>query len=319
MCESGRCYFRNLLLKRTFKRTGVNAVAEDDQALEAFRRGLSERIRGLRAARGMTRKQLSSHSEISERYLAQLEAGEANPSIAVLWRIAEALGLEFYQLLADADKRPVAHAGLWQLLQGLSEHEQAQAHAILSKRLPNKQRERSGLALIGMRGAGKTTLGRAVAKQLNLPFARLSEMIESLGGMEIGELFSLGGQKAYRRLERQALEVVIERGSQVVVEVGGSLVSERATFERLREAFHTVWLRADPEDHMNRVARQGDTRPMKGNAQAMADLNRILAEREGDYGKADFVLETSGKSIAACTADLTELARGCITLRAAQA
>lgn len=248
---------------------------------------LSERVRGLRAARGMTRKQLAQHSSISERYLAQLEGGKANPSIAVLWRIADAMGIDFGHLLHEPPEPPLAHGGA-------------------------PPRNRRGLAVIGLRGAGKTTLGERLAASLTVPFLRLSEIIEERGGMEIGELFSLGGQKAYRRLERQALETLIDRDAPLVLEVGGSLVSEAVTYDLLRSAFVTVWLRARPEEHMERVVRQGDTRPMEGSAEAMADLYRILAEREADYRKADFVVDTSDRSVDECAQELRRIAADCL-------
>lgn len=280
---------------------------EIGQEINSYIGYLSERIRGLRAARGMTRKQLSQHSSISERYLAQLEGGKANPSIAVLWRIADAMGIDFRYLTDNTSEPPLEHTALWQLLQTLSEHEQVQAYDLLAGHMRNG-RQKLGIALVGLRGAGKTTLGRRVASPPAVSFIRLSEVIEELGGMEIGELFSLGGQKAYRRLERRALESLIEKRTRAVIEVGGSLVSETATYNLLRSAFMTVWVRARPEDHMNRVIRQGDTRPMEGNAEAMADLYRILAERENDYRKADYVLETSGRTIEDCADELRDVA-----------
>lgn len=285
-----------------------------EQEIKSYTGHLSERIRGLRAARGMTRKQLSQHSSISERYLAQLEGGEANPSIAVLWRIGDAMGVEFRYLIDNALEPPIKHTALWQLLQTLSEHELTQAYELLVERMHGNVLQKQGIALIGLRGAGKTTLGKRVAKPPTVPFIRLSEAIEELGGMEIGELFSLGGQKAYRRLERRALESLIDKRIGAVVEVGGSLVSETATYNLLRSAFITVWVRARPEDHMKRVIRQGDTRPMEGNAEAMADLYRILAEREDDYCKADYVLETSGRSIQDCVNELRDVAAAWLPL-----
>lgn len=279
-------------------------VADIEQEISSYIGNLSSRIRGLRAARGMTRKQLSQHSSISERYLAQLESGNANPSIAVLWRVADAMGIDFRHLVDDGPPPTVAHGKLAQLLQALSEREQERAYGLLIEHMYGGPRNKLGIALIGLRGAGKTTLGRHAAASLSVPFVRLTEVIEELGGMAIGELFSLGGQKAYRRLERRALESLIERREPVIVEIGGSLVSEAATFNLLRTTFATVWVRAHPEDHMNRVIHQGDMRPMEGNSEAMADLVRILAEREDDYRKADHVLATSDRSIEDCAIEL---------------
>ncbi|MDN5863379.1 MAG: hypothetical protein L0H19_08015, partial [Salinisphaera sp.] len=211
-------------------------------------------------------------------------------------------------LLAAPAQPTLDHGPLGQLLRTLSEPEQENAYQWLRQRLGGAPRARRGVALIGLRGAGKTTLGKALAQSLSLPFFRLTDVIEQLGGMEIGELFALGGQKSYRRLERQALDHLLAQDRPLVIDVGGSLVSEPATFNLLRQAFVTVWLKADPQDHMDRVIRQGDTRPMEGNREAMADLRRILAEREHDYQKAHHVVQTSARSIDECVIELRAIA-----------
>ncbi|HYW92920.1 MAG TPA: helix-turn-helix transcriptional regulator [Gammaproteobacteria bacterium] len=274
---------------------------------------LSRRVRGLRARRGMTRKDLSWHSGISERYLAQLENGEANPSIALLWRIAIAMDVDFADLFGEARERgPEGYPPLWQLLEQLDEAGQQQAYTLLAQYFGSREGHAQGIALIGLRGAGKTTLGKRLAAAFGVPFVRLGTLIEELGGIGLSELFSLGGQKAYRRLERQALERAIAEHPLCVLETGGSMVSEPGTFERLRERFYTVWLTARPEEHMERVIAQGDFRPMQGNDEAMEDLRRILAEREPFYRRADAALDTSGRSIEASLADLVEIARPCL-------
>jgi len=273
---------------------------------------LGERIRGFRAARGMTRKDLSRHSAVSERYLAQLERGGANPSAAVLWRLAEALGVEFASILSPLGAKRSGHAELTALLGKLDPVEQDEAFEMLRKRFDRRLEAKRGVALVGLRGAGKTTLGRSLAQQLGWPFVRLGELIVRLGGMDTAELFSLGGQKAYRRLEREALESAIEAHALAVVEAGGSLVSQRSTFDRLRSAYFTVWVRAEPEEHMQRVIEQGDTRPMQGNPRSMDDLRQILTEREGDYRSADHVLDTSGRSVGDCLDELWQVADSAI-------
>lgn len=291
--------------------------ADVDTDIDNYLRYLSERIRGMRAARGMTRKLLSRHSSISERYLAQLESGKANPSITVLWRIANALGIDFHYLLAEEYHPQLLAPELWELLQSMSSTEQQEAYAQLSQSLRVHKR---GIALIGLRGAGKTTIGSLTAEELSIPFIRLTEEIEKLGGMQIGELFSLGGQKSYRRLERQALEHLLDDTGPMIVEVGGSLVSEPGTYGLVRGAFITVWLRAKPEDHMDRVLSQGDTRPIKeGSPEAMADLYRILAEREGEYGKANYILDTSGRTLEECVEELKTLGAEQLNLQASSA
>ncbi len=269
---------------------------------------LSNRIRGFRAARGMTRKDLARHSAISERYLAQLESGQANPSVEVLWRIADAMDVDFAGLLSQPRKPMLANAELWQQLHGMSPTEQASARELLAKKFSSRQpHAKPGIALIGLRGAGKTTLGRGAAQALDLSFVRLGQKIEQIGGMELWEMFSLAGQKTYRRLERQALEWVLQEQPRAVLEAGGSIVSEPATFDLLLGSYFTVWLRAQPEEHMQRVAHQGDMRPMQGNEEAMDDLKRILIEREPDYARADYVLDTRGRDEQSCLEELTRV------------
>lgn len=280
---------------------------------------LSERIRSLRAGRGMTRKDLSRHSGVSERYLAQLENGEANPSVALIWRMAHAMDVDFHDLLGARSKAPLSYAPLWELLQTLSPGDQQAAYELLAARFAERATGKHGVALIGLRGAGKSTLGRALAERFGMPFVRLGGVIEELSGMEVGELLSLGGQKAYRRSERHALEQVIEGYAAAVVETGGSLVTELSTFNLLRSAYYTVWVRAQPADHMKRVIRQGDTRPMEGNREAMEDLQRILAEREPLYSSADHTVNTSGREVAACVDELARVAEPFLTRPAERA
>ncbi|NNL84179.1 MAG: helix-turn-helix transcriptional regulator [Myxococcales bacterium] len=277
-------------------------------SVESHLRSLGERIRGLRAARGMARRDLSRHASVSERYLVELERGRANPSAGVLWRIAEAMNLDFGTIFAPPNHDRPRHRGLSQLIEGLDPEQQEEAFEHLRKHLKPKVPARRGVALVGLRGAGKTTLGARLAAHFDVPFVRLSERIVALGGMKVDELFSLGGQKAYRRFEREALDETLERHPRAVVEAGGSLVSEPRTFRRLCSAYRTIWLRAAPEEHMQRVIDQGDLRPMRGNPDSMEDLRLILAEREADYASADAALDTTGRSIEACFEELVRLA-----------
>ncbi len=285
----------------------VRVLADElEPQLDSYLLALSDRLRGLRAARGMTRRLLSRHSSISERYLAQLEGGKANPSVTVLWQLASALGVDFGDLVlaTNAGDRGM-DPELRRLLAAIPPDAVAGARNLLREYLGERRDSRGGIALIGLRGAGKTTLGRGLADALGMPFFRLSELIEELGGMQLGELFSLGGQKSYRRLERQALENLVAGHRRSILEVGGSLVSEPATYQLLQGSFRTVWLRASPEEHMDRVRAQGDLRPMEeSNEEAMADLKRILAEREAEYRRADAVVDTSGRRV---DESLTEL------------
>lgn len=275
----------------------------EDSELDQYIQRIGERIRGIRARRGMIRKHLSKHSGISERYLAQAEAGKANISIALLWRIAQALEVKLINLLPEGE---MVESGtpLLALIRHLTPKEQECAYGLLQKRFTRPQNAVHGVALIGLRGAGKTRLGSLLADDCKVPFVRLGEVIQRQAGMSIGELFSLGGQKAYRRQERQALEYVLAHHPVAVVEAGGSLVSQPDTFNLLLDSYYTVWLKATPEEHMNRTLAQGDLRPMAGNKDALEDLKLILTEREPDYQLANYVLDTSGRKVIDCLLEL---------------
>lgn len=292
--------------RRALQAGDKNADPPGSDPIGAYITGIGERTRGLRAERGMSRKDLSKHSGISERYLAQLEGGQANISVTLLWQIAEALGVDFQELLPSGDLPKIRLKPLVSFLERLSEDQQKAAYSLLRKTFTESPGPTQGIALLGLRGGGKTTLGKGLAAELGLPFIHLGDLIEELGGMKTAELFSLGGQKAYRRLEHQAVREVIERRGPVVLETGGSLVSEQATYNDVLSTFYTVWIKASPEEHMNRVIAQGDLRPMKDSTEAMSDLRRILTERESNYSAANYVLDTSGRSVEECLAELVE-------------
>jgi XRE family aerobic/anaerobic benzoate catabolism transcriptional regulator len=252
---------------------------------------------------------IASIGEISERYLAQLESGKANISIALLWQIAQAMGVAPNEFLPESAQSTIRLTPLRQFLEQLTPEQEQAAHALLLKHFVNPEGPVRGVALIGLRGAGKSTLGERLAASVDVPFIRISDVVEQLGGMSISELFSLGGQSAYRRLERDALQHVLDNYPTSVLEAGGSLVSEKETFNLLLGSFFTVWLRATPEDHMQRVMVQGDLRPVHASPEAMEDLRRILAEREADYRAANHTIETSGRSLDACLEELMGLTR----------
>lgn len=283
--------------------------------IEAYIAGIGERTRGIRAQRGMSRKDLSRHSGISERYLAQLESGQANISVALLWQLAEALHVEFQELLPDSHSRAVQLKPLLTFLGRLSLAQQKAAYSVLLKQFSDAKGPVHGVALVGLRGGGKTTLGGLLAQRLEVPFVRVGDVIESLAGMKIPELFSLGGQKAYRRLEHQAVRQVIGQDQCVVVETSGSLVSEQRTYDALLGSFYTVWIKASPEEHMSRVIAQGDLRPMQGSSEAMTDLELILEERESYYSAANYVLDTSGRSVQDCLQELVGQCRPYLSRR----
>ncbi len=280
--------------------TGIKGGAGDKASGEAeYLRQLGERVREARARRGMTRKLLARDSGVSERYLAQLEGGHGNISIILLRDVARAMGLPLEELVREGPERPVELALLVESLERLSPQELKEARTLLAgafgAAMAAERRHR--IALIGLRGAGKSTLGRLLSDALAVPFIELDREIERDSGLELGEIFALSGQAAFRRYERRALEAVIERHPKAVIATGGSLVSEPGTFELLLAACFTVWLRAAPEEHMGRVLAQGDMRPMAENEEAMADLRRILAGRAALYAKADAVVDTEGRSV----------------------
>ncbi|MCW3476656.1 helix-turn-helix transcriptional regulator [Limobrevibacterium gyesilva] len=270
--------------------------ASDDAA---FLHGVGERLRLLRARRGMTRRILSRQSGVSERYIAQMEAGGGNVSILLLRAIARALGVPATDLLADQPEHAADTALLDDLLARLTPDQRREARALLARHFgaqPHPGRA-TRIALIGLRGAGKSSLGRRLAEQRRVPFYELDREIEREAGTELREIFELHGQGGFRRLERAALERLLATGSGAVIATGGSIVADAATFALLLSHCRTVWVRAAPEEHMQRVLDQGDLRPMQDNRQAMKDLRAILASRESLYARADHILDTSGQTL----------------------
>ncbi|HUP65082.1 MAG TPA: helix-turn-helix transcriptional regulator [Thermoanaerobaculia bacterium] len=262
-----------------------------------FLRAFGERLRGERARRGMSRKLLAAHAGISERYITQLESGKGNVSILILRQIAGALGIPLPRLVQEGASSPEL-ALVQQFLAGLSPKQMTEAHAALAGwfaggNTPSRSRR---IALIGLRGAGKTTLGNLLARELEVPFFELDKEIERLSGTTLGSILELYGQQAYRRYELQSLQFLLEAHPRFVVATGGSLVSETATYELLLRHCVTVWIRATPEEHMARVIAQGDHRPMAGSSQAMEDLRRILEERTPLYTRADLTIDTAGRT-----------------------
>ena len=234
-------------------------------------------MRARRARRELTRQQLAERSRVSLRYLAQLEAGQGNISLSILHRVAEALATTPEALIGGEAPPP------------------ARAHRV---------------ALIGLRGAGKTTLGRLLGESLTWPFVELNREIEALSGLAVNEVIALYGQEGYRRLERQAVERIASAYDNVVLAAAGGLVTEPETFQFVQSRFHTIWLKAKPHEHMSRVRAQGDERPMAGHPQAMAALNALLSEREALYARAHATVDTSGAALAASHHALLSVVRG---------
>jgi XRE family transcriptional regulator, aerobic/anaerobic benzoate catabolism transcriptional regulator len=292
-----------------FPKVGTDAAASAAPDRE-FLGELGQRVRRMRALRGMSRKALAVASGVSERYLAQLESGDGNLSIVLLRRVARATGAPIEDLVSD---EPLP--GQWPLLRDLLHVAKPDAIkaaiAALRGEAPDAAPDRitraiGRIALIGLRGAGKSTLGRGLAAVLEVPFVELDREIEREGGTQLATIFDLYGQPGFRRFEREALERTLQRDGRFVLEAGGGIVAEPMTFARLRATCFTVWIRASAAEHMSRVLAQGDTRPM-GGADAMADLQRILASRETLYGEADATLDTSGRTAAESAADLLAL------------
>jgi XRE family aerobic/anaerobic benzoate catabolism transcriptional regulator len=284
----------------TAERSAAAISASTDPGAESdYLKLLGERVRETRARRGMTRKILARDSGVSERYLAQLETGQGNVSILLLRQIAQALNTPLQALVLDGPEPPVDLVHTTEFLRRLPATELIAARRLLVEHFGGVDLEarRGRIALIGLRGAGKSTLGAMLAYRIEAPFLELDRLIEQESGVSLSVIFDLYGQSGFRRLERRVLDQVIERYPRFVLATGGSLVSEPATFERLLTMCFTVWLRATPEEHMQRVIAQGDMRPMADNRESMSDLRRILDVREPLYRKADATIDTSGSSV----------------------
>jgi XRE family aerobic/anaerobic benzoate catabolism transcriptional regulator len=276
---------------------------------DAYLRGLGERVRTLRNQRGMTRKALARHAKVSERYLAQLEAGLGNGSIVLLRRIARAIGLPVTQLVHEGSEPALDLVLLSQFLERLSPPALAEARDLLLRHFsdPSEDAHRRRIALIGLRGGGKSTLGRLLAERLGVPFIELDKEIEKRSGATLSEIFDMFGQENFRRAEREALDDVLRQHKSFVVATSGSIVTEPGTLELLLASCFTVWVRAEPEEHMKRVMAQGDMRPMANSARAMEDLISILRSREPLYAKAEVALATTGKTPEQNLAELLRL------------
>ena len=263
---------------------------------DAYLHRLGERVRTLRHQRGITRKALAQHAKVSERYLAQLEAGLGNCSIVLLRRIARAIGLPVTQLVHDGAEPPLDLVLLTQFLERLAPDMLVEARKLVTEHFSSPSEDRRRVALIGLRGGGKSTLGALLAERLNVPFIELDREIERRSGANLSEIFDMFGQETFRRAEREALDDVLRRHPHFVIATSGSIVTEPGTLELLLASCFTVWVRAEPEEHMKRVMAQGDMRPMANNARAMEDLVSILKSREPLYAKAEAVLATTGKT-----------------------
>lgn len=258
----------------------MNAPLTLQQQDAAYLARLGDRVRAWRGAHGMTRKSLAAASGVSERYLAQLEAGQGNISVLLLRKLARAMGVAADSLVREA---------------------------------PDDEPSDRRIALIGLRGAGKSSLGAKLAAAQGVPFIELDAEVEREAGARLGEVFAMYGQEAYRRFERRALERVLRTHESAVIAVGGSLVTDPDTYRLLLDNCRTVWLKARPEEHMNRVVAQGDMRPFEGRtpgrAAALDEIRKLLADRDRLYARADVALETSGRTLKATLEELKSKAK----------
>jgi XRE family aerobic/anaerobic benzoate catabolism transcriptional regulator len=291
-------------------------MAEAVETKNPFLTALGERVRALRARRGLTRKAVALAAEVSERHLANLEYGEGNASILVLLQVAGALQCSLAELLGDVTTSSPEWLLLREMLSARSEADLRQVRLQVSELfgVTHEAARTNRIALIGLRGAGKTTLGERLAKDLGYAFIELSREIEKFAGCSISEIHNLYGTNAYRRYERRALEEAIQIYPEVVIATPGGLVSDSATFNEMLSHCYTVWLQAKPEDHLARVAAQGDMRPMAGSAEALEDLKLILEGRAPFYAKADLCFDTSDHALQDSFEHLRAQIRGVLKL-----
>jgi len=282
---------------------------------------LGERVRALRSRRGMTRKALALATDVSERHLANLEYGVGNASILILLQVAQALQCSLAELVGDVTTRSPEWLMIRELLEQRDEATLHRVRIAVGELLgtggahgQGASTRSSRVALVGLRGAGKSTLGRMLAEDLNFPFVELSREIEKFAGCSINEIQALYGQNAYRRYERRALEEAIQIYPEAVIATPGGIVSDAATFNLLLAHCTTVWLQAAAEDHMKRVLDQGDTRPMAASREAMEDLKSILAGRAAFYSKAELRVDTSAQPLAGTFQALRGVVRGALGL-----
>jgi XRE family transcriptional regulator, aerobic/anaerobic benzoate catabolism transcriptional regulator len=282
--------------------TAIPAAAEAD-----FLEKVGRRVRELREERGLTRRSLANQADVSERYLGQLETGEGNVSIMLLRRLALVLNVPISELL-EIEPEQLEQRSVRRFLQQIPRHRMPDLLSRLEREVGSEQEgRRHRVALIGLRGAGKSTLGRRLSQELGAPFLEMDREIEAESGLPLSELFSLYGQAGYRRFEGRCLNRIIKEYPQAVLSVGGGVVSEASTYDFLLANCFTVWLKASPSEHMQRVIAQGDMRPMAESHEAMEDLKRILIGREPQYRKADVTVDTSGISVDASFARLRDV------------
>ena len=279
------------------------------EASAAFAAELGRMVRLGRAARGMSRRQLAQESGTSERYLAQIESGAGNPSVLVLRAIADALEMPMFELLPQTGGVAAPYARIIDLLGRAAPSDLAAIADTIERQIGRSAASDRGrrIGLVGLRGAGKSTLGQMLADKLGVPFVELDRMVEQQYGASIPLLIEMSGVATFRRHERACLERVIAENEAAVIATAGGIVSNPETYGLLLRRTHTVWISAQPEEHMSRVMKQGDFRPMAKNREAMADLHAILESRRADYARAETTLDTSGATVQQSFAKLAKL------------
>ncbi|RJF74685.1 helix-turn-helix transcriptional regulator [Rhodopseudomonas palustris] len=288
--------------------SALSDTPDTNESDAGFLLELGQRVRTLRGLRGMSRKVLAKVSGISERYIAQLESGKGNVSIMLLRRVSDALATPLEDLLPNGDPS-IDWPVIRDLVRRATPVQIAHAKDVLSGmgRLGAGARRANafhGVALIGLRGAGKSTLGRILADKIGWAFVELNKEIEAQNGLSVAEIIALYGQEGFRRMEQAALTQLLARKELMVLATGGGIVSEAITFDQILSSFYTIWLKAEPEEHMARVRRQGDLRPMADDRAAMQELRTILHSREPLYARAAGVLDTAGLTVDTAAAKL---------------
>jgi len=255
--------------------------------------GIGSKVRTLRNESHLTIKELSDRAGLSPRFVAQLEAGQGNISISRLADVATALGRPLQELLPPTSNDGSLHSEIWHQINHCTEEDLQELRDWLAER--KGRTETRFIALVGLRGAGKSTVGAQLAKKLKMDFVEIDSLIERTAGMSLGEIFAIHGEDYYRRLEREVLARLFAESKGCVLATGGSIVTDTESWDIVKRRCFTIWLRATPQEHMNRVLRQGDTRPMRDNPSAMAELKSLLSRREPLYAQVDLVVKTSNE------------------------
>jgi XRE family transcriptional regulator, aerobic/anaerobic benzoate catabolism transcriptional regulator len=287
----------------------TSQASEAGRADTAFAGEIGRMVRLGRARRGMSRRQLAQESKTSERYLAQIESGDGNPSVLVMRAIADALEIPIFELLPQTGGVSAPYARIIDLLGRVPPSDLAAIADLIERRIEGAAATDRGqrIALVGLRGGGKSTLGKLLAEKLGAPFIELDRMIEQEYGASMPLLIEMSGIATFKRLERACLERVISENERAVIATAGGIVSNPETYGLLLRRSHTVWISAQPDEHMSRVMKQGDFRPMARNREAMADLHAILEARGADYARAEATLNTSGATIQQSFAKLQKI------------